>query len=200
MKLEEYLSLHPKKYLIFDLDETLARLEIDWSTVHQMLFREIKKIDQSLVSEATTNAREFYNLINTTASKHGTIAKQAINKAIEIYEQKNYSSYTPNSDLLLFIHSHVNTYTFSLWTSNSIYTIQDFLHQEHLKSIFRKIIALEDVLFTKPNPDGFSRIYEQKNLKTDYLMIGDSENDEGAAKNAGIDFFKIDYFTRQEAP
>ncbi|PIV08788.1 hypothetical protein COS52_00895 [Candidatus Roizmanbacteria bacterium CG03_land_8_20_14_0_80_39_12] len=74
------------------------------------------------------------------------------------------------------------------------------MQKEQFEQFFENIITLESVLLTKPNTYGFSMIYNSNNSKRDYLMIWDSENDKIMAKNAGIDFFKIDYFTRQQAP
>ncbi|MCX6730469.1 MAG: hypothetical protein NTZ55_01350 [Candidatus Roizmanbacteria bacterium] len=48
MSLEEYLSYNLKKYLIFDLDGTLARLHIDWSTMDQEVFDFVRTFDEPL--------------------------------------------------------------------------------------------------------------------------------------------------------
>jgi HAD superfamily hydrolase (TIGR01549 family) len=195
MSLETYLSQNPKKYLIFDLDLTLARLEIDWSDVFQMLFSEVKSIDPSLPFAMPENAHDYFKLLNEVVTKQGKSAKQKLDKAVEEYERVHYHGYTPYPELVSFIHAQKNNYTFGLWTSNSTRTIQDFLQKEQLKDIFKHIIAMENVLFTKPNPEGFYKIYERNNLKKEYLMIGDSPSDERAAQAADIDFFRIDYFS-----
>jgi HAD superfamily hydrolase (TIGR01549 family) len=113
------------------------------------------------------------------------------------FECKSYSGYLPNNELLSFIRSHADTYIFSLWTSNTERVISDFIQKEGLRPIFQNIISLNTVHYSKPYPDGFYKIYNASFSKKDYLMIGDSDNDESAAKAAGIDFFKVDYFDRQ---
>jgi len=194
MSLKTYLAEHPKKHLIFDLDHTLARLEIDWRNIHSLLFEEIKDIDPSLAINLSTNAREFYSLINTAVKKHGASAKQRTRLFIERFEQAHYSHYTPNTELLPFIRTHARDYSFSIWTSNTKNTIQDFLSKESLAQVFNPIVTLNDVEFSKPHSDGFYKIYDPTKSKKEYLMIGDSENDEEAAKQAGIDFFKVTYW------
>ncbi|PIQ71427.1 hypothetical protein COV87_03470 [Candidatus Roizmanbacteria bacterium CG11_big_fil_rev_8_21_14_0_20_37_16] len=164
---------HPKKYLIFDLDETLIRLEIDWSGVYKMLFTAIKNIDSSLISKVPESALEFYNLVNMTTSKHGEKAKKKLDQTIAEYEMSHYLRYTPNPSLMSFIRTHKDTYSFSLWTSNAKRTIRDFLQKEQFEQFFENIITLESVLLTKPNTYGFSMIYNSNNSKRDYLMIGD---------------------------
>ena len=200
MSLAEYLATNPKKYLIFDLDETLIRLEVRWNGVYEMLFDEVKKIDSSLVSHVPVTSLEFYKLVNKTTVKHGIKAKQMLDQAISQFEISNYIGYTLNPSLMSFIHTHKNTYSFSLWTSNSRGTINDFLQKEQFNHYFENIITLESVMFTKPDTYGFTMIYNPNNSKRDYVMIGDSNNDEIAAKNAGIDFFKEVYFSHPKAP
>lgn len=197
MNLSEYLKNNPKKHLIFDLDETLIRLEVDWSGVYEMLFTAIKNIDPSLISKVPESALEFYNLVNMATLKHGEKAKKKLDQTIAEYEISHYMRYTPNPSLMSFIRTHKDTYSFSLWTSNAKGTIRDFLQKEQFEYYFEKIITLESVLFTKPNTYGFDMIYNSNNSKKDYLMIGDSDNDKIMAKNAGIDFFQVDYFARQ---
>lgn len=197
MNLENYLKNNPKKHLIFDLDETLIRLEVDWSGVYEMLFTAVKDIDPLLISKIPESALEFYNLVNKTTLKHGGSVKKKLDETIAEYEISHYVSYSPNPSLMSFIRTYKDKYSFSLWTSNAKGTIRDFLQKERFEHHFENIITLESVLFTKPNAYGFDMIYNPNNAKKDYLMIGDSENDRIMAINAGIDFFYIDYFANK---
>ena len=194
MSLEEYLAIHPKKYLIFDLDETLAWLQIDWKEIHQALFDVAKSIDPSLTTSPTKNGIEYFSLINLITNKQGDLAKKRLNTFIQEYEQRNYRGYTPNPALIAFIKAQKQNYSLSLWTSNTKQIVDDFLQKEQLYDSFNTIVTFESVKFTKHNPDGFYKIYDRNNIKSDYLMIGDSASDEAAAKAAGIDFFKVTYF------
>jgi phosphoglycolate phosphatase-like HAD superfamily hydrolase len=194
MTLEEYLAEHPKKYLIFDLDLTLARIEVDWSGVFQNLFSTVQEIDPSLALRVPESSQEYFSLLNQAAQR-GETAKQRLNIAVEKYEKDYGHGHTPNPILISFIHSHKDKYSFAIWSSNSSRVVHEFLQKEHLIDVFKWVIAMEDVAFTKPNPDGFHKIYDRNNSKDDYLMIGDSSSDENATKTAGIDFFKIDYFS-----
>ena len=196
MNLENYLKNNPKKHLIFDLDETLIRLEIDWSGVYEMLFTAVKNIDPLLISKVPESALEFYNLVNKITLKHGERAKKKLDETIAEYEMSHYVSYSPNPSLMSFIRTQKDTYSFSLWTSNAKGTMRDFLQKEQFEHYFENIITLENVLFAKPDTYGFNIIYNPNKAKKDYLMIGDSENDKIMAQNAGIDFFKETYFTR----
>lgn len=198
MKLEEYLKLHPKKYLIFDLDETLALLHMNWSTITQDIFDLVEAFDVSLVKESLRERFAAIYLTNRAIQKHGKIALDKIHAFVDEYERVNYSGYTPNKELIEFIKSDRNKfYLLSIWTTNTTRIVQDFLLKEELTNRFSKIITHDILTQLKPEKEGFTFIHIPNTPLSDYLLIGDSINDEGAAKNAGIDFFKIDYFARQ---
>lgn len=45
----------------------------------------------------------------------------------------------------------------------------------------------------KPYPDGFFKIFQiSTHERKDFLMVGNSHTDEGAAQSVGIDFLKVD--------
>lgn len=193
--LENYLQTHPKKYLIFDLDSTLARLKIDWTTFRRDIFDLVAIFDKQLTEEVPFVPFAGLELANRAIKLHGEHAKNTINSFVERYELTHYSGYTPNPELLSFIRSQKEKYKLYIWTSNMRKTIMEFLKNELLESSFSKIVCREDVTFLKPDREGFKQIQIGGSNPNEYLMIGDNFTDEGAAKNAGIDFFIIDYFS-----
>lgn len=196
MKLEEYLLLHPKKYLIFDLDQTLVKLNIDWSTFRSNIFAYIATFDEPLTKTVSFDPFAGIELSNKAAKKHGPAIAKKIRMFVEEYELTHYVDYTPNPEIMNFIHKNSQTYTYYMWTGNGRRTIQDFLVKEQLASFFSKIVTQNDVSLIKPEVEGFSLLYTEGEPLSSYLMIGDNFTDEGAAKNAGIDFFQVDYFNR----
>jgi phosphoglycolate phosphatase-like HAD superfamily hydrolase len=197
MKLQEYLSHHPKKYLIFDLDGTLARLNVDWSTVVRDIFDFIATFDKDLIDNSPFTPEDGITISNIAAKKHGKDVAARIRDFVEKYEISHYISYTPNHELIDFIRTNIQTYTFYMWTGNGRKTIQDFLTKESLSHLFSKIITQNDVSQIKPEAEGFYHFYSGDSLLSEYLLIGDTFADEGAAKNAGIDFYQVDYFANK---
>jgi len=196
ISLETYLRNNPKKYLIFDLDETLALLHINWNTIRQGVFKIVSRYDEQLVHSMVDEHFVTIYLANKAVSKYGKKIKEEITAFWSDYEKNNYSGYTPNTELIKSVISLDSRYKKYIWTTNTLYPINDFLKKEGITSQFEKIISHEKVLRLKPEADGFAEIYVPRTPLADYLMIGDSINDEGAAKNVGIEFFKIDYFAR----
>jgi len=196
MTLAEYLIKHPKKYLIFDLDHTLAKLNIDWSTIRREIFDLVATFDEPLSKSVPFVSNAGIELSNKAAKKHGKEVAKKIRAFIEEYEMTHYKNYEPNQMLLNFIRNNKQTYVYYMWTSNGIRTIQDFLNKEDFSSFFSNIITQNDVSLIKPEAEGFTFLYTPGESLSSYLMIGDSPSDENAAKNAGIDFFREDYFSR----
>lgn len=195
MSLTSFLSLHLKKHLIFDLDCTLAKLNIDWSTYRQELWDTVSTFDKPLTQEVPFEPWSGIELTNKAIQKHGKKVKQILDKFNESYELTHYHGYTANPTLFDFVKKNT-THTLFLWTSNQEKTIQHFLMNEGFFDVFNKIITRDMVTHIKPYPDGFSQIYIPGTDKKDYLMIGDNFTDKEAAASVGIDFFLVDYFDK----
>lgn len=193
MNIEFYLVKNKKKYLIFDLDSTLVKLNIDWSNYRKGVWETVAVFDEPLTHEVSFEQWKYIELVHKAITKHGDPAKKALDLFNEKYEETHYSGYAPNSALLDFIRRN-KEYTYFIWTSNSRKTIQSFLVEECLMSLFTNIVTREMVQLIKPAIDGFNLIHKVGTDKKDYLLVGDNFTDEQAAKSIGIDFLKIDYF------
>ncbi|MCX6730470.1 MAG: HAD hydrolase-like protein [Candidatus Roizmanbacteria bacterium] len=194
--LETYLKEHPKKFLIFDLDHTLARLEIDWSTYRREIFDTVATFDKQLSEEVPFVSFAGLELANRAIKKHGEFARRKINSFVEEYELTHYHGYSPNNELLDFIRSQRSLYTYYIWTSNMKKTFNEFVEKEKLSGIFSTIIDRDTAPLLKPEIDGFNLIRKPQTKLDEFLMIGDNFTDEGAAKNAHIDFYKVNYFSK----
>lgn len=194
MDLNKYLIDHPKTHIIFDLDGTLAKLKIDWSTFRRGLFDIVGAIDRPLMESVPFEHMRGLELTNKAVKKHGESMKRQLTQFNESYELSHYSGYIPNPPLLSFIRENTSKYAYFLWTNNCRKTIEDFLVKERLGETFEKILTFDEVGLIKPEPEGFGKICDKRLPKTDYLMTGDSFADEGAAKSFGMDFFKVNFF------
>jgi len=195
MDLKMYLSQHPKKYLIFDLDGTIAKLHMDWTTFRRDIWDLVASFDKPLSVEIPYGPKTSFRLTNEAIRRHGAKARDIINTFIQGYELSHLSGYTINPELTQFIKTE-KQYNYFLWSNQMPKTIEELLEKEGLKDRFQKIMTRDSVDFVKPDPQGFDLIYDPKENKKDYLMIGDLFADEQAAAGAGIDFFLVDYFNK----
>lgn len=190
MNLPIFLSLHPKKHLIFDLDETLAMLVIDWQSMLEEMYKSLLQIDHEIISELTPNTLS-YPLFNILIKKHGPPAKKLIETYFQKAEGEDLKGVKSNSELINFVKND-NNYDYYIWSNNLRATITKVLEDVGIKDKFKAIIAADDNLFYKPNIEGIEKMITGD--KKGWLMIGDGENDQLGATALGIDFFLVDYF------
>ena len=190
MKLDEYLKNHPKTHLVFDFDETIATLVLPWSKLKEKLDVEFRKISPEVEKRCKTWDWSEYN---TTIKKYGPDVRSAINNLYQEFETKYFKELKPNLGLIEFIRNNHSKYVFYIWTNNRRSTMEKALKVLKLDKYFEKLLTASDVILYKPDPIGFTQIYDPSIKKDKYLMVGDSEGDKTAAKNAGIDFYQVNF-------
>ena len=190
--LQQYLAKNPKKHLIFDLDDTVLKLHIDWSDFRPAFWQLVGGIDKELAAAVPNQPKMGNVLYSKVVKKHGELARQKLLKFCEQYEKEYFQSFTPNQQLVHFIKQQAGDYDLYIWTSNNRKTVDRVLQELGIDRLFKKIVAKEDVNLLKPELDGFTLIFDpETQRKKDYLMIGDNFLDEGAAENARIDYFQV---------
>lgn len=189
---ENYLLSKGKKQVIFDFDETITTLLIDWSYWHKDVCELFTQYDKNPVKY---EQKKFNTLQNEYIARYGTKLKDEL---IDInYEvEKNYfSGHIPSSLTLSLLSLTKKIANIHMWTSNDRRTVTPIIKELGIENLFDKIISRNDVNFVKPDPYGFYLIYNNVNPKSDYLLIGDSDADKMAAQNANIDFINIKEIT-----
>ena len=185
-----HLTAHPKKHLIFDFDQTLCKLLVDWRHWHENIAKLFQSYEPSFKEDEATHIHVQENYF---ISKYGPEVKKEIDN-ICYDAEKNYSQgFVPDRELIAVLPSLKEKYSLSLWSSNDRRTIDSVFRELGLTEYFDPTISVNDVKLIKPDADGFTRlIHPNFNYSlSDYLMIGDSRSDENAAKNSGIDFFNV---------
>ncbi len=181
------INLKNKKYLVFDFDGTLDDLIIDWSGSSKGWVELAEKLTgkkQKIIG----NSYVFQGEIIKQVGKRAATAFQEFTRT---YEMANYSGHEPKMMLINFIEKNQDKYQFFLWTSNHSEVVLPVLKELGLVGLFKVIVSRDSVALPKPDPEGFSQIFIPQTDKTDYLMIGDSDNDRLSAGAAGIDFIDV---------
>ncbi len=181
-----------KRHLVFDFDLTIAKMNIDWSEWHTGVKKIYNQFDKNHFYDISLNPHFFYNQM---VEKHGDQLVEQMKKFNQEYENKYLTGITPNQELIDFIidNKDQRQYVFS---SNSRTTVENGLSSLGIIDQFIKIISRDDVRMVKPAPEGFYNLSKFAENKDQFLMIGDSSSDEEAAKTAGVDFLKCEYFSR----
>ncbi len=192
MSLLSHLDKNPKSQLIFDFDNTLVHLMINWDEWFEGIERELSSLDHDLIVKGKNGQLNLSELQNSFVEKFGKDIRNKIIVHNREFEQKALKGIKINQELVdqikvLFGKKY-------LWTSNTRQTVVPILNQMGILQFMEKIITRDDVTYIKPKIDGFEFIYDPDIPKNEYLLIGDSGSDEKASGEAGIDFYKITYF------
>lgn len=190
-KLEDYLEKNKKSHIIFDFDETILEVLIPW---HEWL-AELKKIsgeyDKDAWVEYDKGGMSSSIPQNRLFSKFGSEVRDKINAYTENFEMTRLEGVRKNNELIEFIKENSDNYIFSIWSANSRKVINKALEDAGMDTCIKLIVGRDDVNYLKPDPDGFRLIDDGKTSIDQYLFVGDSSNDGGAAKALGMDFFKV---------
>lgn len=179
-------------HIIFDFDETLATIVMDWSPWYEGVAAIIKKYQPSFNGKASDLQMQS---ISQFINKYRKPFRDDYAKFEISLEQKNYKSYKIIQKTLdLFREFHRQNKKLYLLTSNSKTTVLPILKELEIVDCFTKIVTLEDVENFKPSPSPFKLIYTENNNKKEYLMVGDSLSDKGFAENVGIDYLDVKDF------
>lgn len=183
--LEAVLQKHPKKYLIFDFDETLFTLHLNWERYFSEMSNRLYALDPTYSQERSSTKLE-----NGITQKLGRVAAEVRWEYSRQFEKDNLRGVSELHDLTDFIRTNHTKYQFYLWTSNMRETVEPILQKSGLLPYFTTLITKGDVLLMKPDPEGFQLVFNPlTHKKSEWLMIGNSKNDKKAAEAAKIDFW-----------
>lgn len=188
--------LSKKKLLIFDFDGTL----VDTSVYHQEAFSRIlsrKKIDFNYDDIAGMNSISAFKKVfkennfsisskdlSMLVSEKQSLARSLISKNLII-----------NSNVLSFLEwmHHSANLKSCIVSSGSMKTINIALNKFSIDHYFDFILASEDVIESKPSPEGFLKAIKISGIEPDDAIIfEDSEAGLIAARNAEIDCLEVD--------
>ncbi len=192
MGLIDYLNKNPKNQLIFDFDNTLVSLEIDWKKWLDDTEVEFSYLDPDILTAYKQGYINLNNLQNMYIKKYGRKVRDRIIAHCGQFEGKHLRGYKVNEELISDIKTLGERKY--IWTSNTRKTVVPILNELNILANFEKIITRDDVTFVKPGIDGYEFIHDPKYPKEDYLLVGDSGSDAKAADTAGIEFYKITHF------
>lgn len=171
------------KLVIFDLDDTLLHLPVNWAEVKEEVMeyarRQRMKVDAGLhiipYSSAVSNTRKRKNAVDAVWRRHEleTLKKRGVRR---YQKAEQFVKGLKQSGLKLAIASN-----------NCHKTIEKALSLAGILGCFNRIIGRDDVLHTKPAPDALLKLaWKFKLRKDEILFIGDSENDRKAGEAANI--------------
>jgi phosphoglycolate phosphatase-like HAD superfamily hydrolase len=186
-------SFKDKKVLVFDLDGTIVKLNVNW--------KELKQILSERYSNIYNTSCQFYSIsgcLSYVVSKDDKKELENFFDIIREFEVKNIDNNTPIEESVYFIKNKNefgidDVVKLAILSLNTRKTIIESLKKEKILDKFDFIVGREDVRRWKPEPEGLVIIKNHYGIKSDEMLyIGDMRKDMLTGDNAGVDTYLID--------
>ena len=193
----DYIKQHDKTHIIFDFDATLFLLLLPWNKWGETIQGQLLNLNPDIWNQWTQEEISLSEMQNRYIDKHGEAALQIILEHNKRFEEDQLKDVHPHHDLLRAVRELGTAYKKYVWSSNTREIIQRVLADFDIEDAFERVVTRNDVRLLKPNAEGFQLIRDPKVPLERYVLVGDSSSDRGAAKNAGIDFYYVDFFDQR---
>ncbi|MBN1133887.1 MAG: HAD family hydrolase [Methanosarcinaceae archaeon] len=180
-------SIKSSDLVIFDLDGTIVYMNVDWSKVK-------KELSDHFYN--SYGIKESFNPMLTAIEK--MIDKFGIDTRFEIYnilkkhELNAIENSTFNEYIVTLIRNMPLEKKLAIFSTNLHETIESILEKVGLLVRFEYIVGLEDVRYTKPNPEGINNILDHfKVNNSKALFIADKFIDFEVGKSCNIKTYDV---------
>lgn len=173
---------------IFDFDDTLIHLDIDWPAVRDEILA--LAAEEGVQIETGLHLAVIANDVSKTGLKE-RIDQIFLRHETECAQKKSYLVFPRMASFVRELDSE--GIKLAIASGNHSRSISEILSKEGLLESFDVICGRDKVRRNKPDPDQLLFIMERLDIPKDRTVFaGDSLNDEGAAKAAGIRYIKVD--------
>ena len=176
-----------KELAIFDLDETIGLIDVDWDIVAEELHKYFLEqgIDHDFAN-ISFEVNKVYKQINA-----GDKLINEVNNLFLKHEMKNIDNFKPYPRTVEAIKSFKGK-SLAVCSGNNTKTIKACLKVAGLESYFQFITGRDSVRFAKPDPEALFLVLKHFNISAGQaVFIGNSINDQQASKAAGIDYVDV---------
>jgi phosphoglycolate phosphatase len=168
--------------VIFDLDGTLVRLNVDWDALRNEVSQAFPEVDCTSLREAAAQIE----------AKHGRSGIECLQKMICDHENRRESTPIYWTQGLLRACAQEGK-SIGVFTANMRHTACRALARYELDTLVDAMIAADDVRNRKPDPEGLIRILQTLDVSPQdavYIADGPWELDTGNA--AGVTTVRVD--------
>ncbi|MFH1836064.1 MAG: HAD-IA family hydrolase [Methanobacteriota archaeon] len=174
-------SLETAGLIIFDLDGTLIKLDVNWPLMKKELsdlFHRVYGFDSDFTP--------LTKVLEEVREKHGETGLKDALSIIKEHEENGlaHSHPLPALDLL---KSADSSKKIAIFSTNTRHAVERALAYYNVLSRVSMIVSFEDVKETKPDPEGIEKIVSALGFaKKDVVYFGDKDVDREAGKRAGV--------------
>jgi phosphoglycolate phosphatase len=194
------IDIFTYKAVFFDLDGTLIDSAKDLSFAINSMAQELDLKDPSLQDIKNWIGNGTLKLVERALEFNNIQANEKeLNKAFELFSKAyrdcvgEYSTLFPHVKELL-VKLLANNIKIACITNKPLEFTEFLLQQNMISQFFSVVCAGDNVKYKKPNKWPLVHASEAVNIPLDNcLMIGDSQHDIAAARNAGCDVIAVSY-------
>ncbi len=186
-------NLSKKKVIIFDLDGTIIKLNVNWNKLKQILVDRFYSV--------YGQKKEFKTItecFNEIVARNDDSELNNLFALVRDYELKNIENLELIEETIYFIN-HLDQFGLNdqvflaILSLNMKKTIKKSLKLAGLDNLFHFIVGKENVRKWKPDPSGLFKIKDHFGVNNeDMIYFGDLKKDVETGMNAGIDAYLID--------
>ena len=181
-----------QKLAIFDLDGTL----FDTSLVNYYSYKEALEKYNIKMSENLQkwDGMSYKNFLPEIINNDSELIEKVHNMKIKLYE-KNLDKARVNNNLFSIIEKIRDDYYITVVTTASKRNTEQIIKYFNKQEMFDYIITKEDVVHVKPDSEGFEKMMQKFNIKSENTTIfEDSDVGVMAARKTGANVFIVDKF------
>jgi phosphoglycolate phosphatase len=183
------MDLNKYRAFVFDMDETLLSLDVDWGEAKKAVSEFIKMRYGKEISPAS-----FSRLFNSIADKLGKDAFKEASKVMDSYEREGIKNLSINETSMSILKKAKDQGKLVIvYSSNSKSSIRGALKKIGVIDKIDLIVTRDDVSRIKPEPEGMVMIMKKFKLDPEEtIFIGNSPGDQGAARSQNVRFVHVD--------
>ncbi|MEM4216083.1 MAG: HAD-IA family hydrolase [Candidatus Anstonellales archaeon] len=174
------------KHVIFDLDNTIVALNVEWDSARKEVIEYIKQIGVRIESEEHFSLWEMPFRV-PQFRKH----KKEIDKIFEKWERKAIEEGKPQKiGYAVELIEKINGKVMGIVSNNTHSTIELILGNIGIRDKFKYVIGRDDTFEIKPLPGIVEMAIKKSGVpKEESLFVGDSRWDFIAGSSAGVPVF-----------
>jgi|GEM_PF-437520 len=177
------------KLVIFDLDDTLVSMDVDWA-----------KVKSEIIALAGREGVELNPADHLIIISNLVASKPGLKKKVDEIYRKNEAgtvlkkSYVVYPDMIALVRElRKRRIKLGIASGNHSRNIEEILRHLGLDKHFDVVCGRDRITLNKPYPDQITYIIRKTKISRRFtIFIGDSMYDEQAAKAAGVSFFKVE--------
>jgi len=176
------------KAVIFDFDNTLMLLGVNWNRVKADIVR-LAKAERVPIDEGQ-HIIFLSNLLSDTPARKDAIDGLYLKYEGECIRQRRYTAFPEMLSLVRRLKAA--GYSLAIASGNHTISIMELLSESGLLDCFTAVCGRDLVKNNKPAADQVYFVLGKLGIAPeDALFVGDSVNDEAAARESGVRFFKV---------